>query len=358
MTALILDATRLVVGGVDTHKDVHVAAVIDDVGRLLGVESFPTTASGYGLLLEWLNSFGLLDRVGVEGTGSWGAGLTRFLAAAGVVVVEVCRPDRQARRFNGKSDPIDAEAAAFAVLSGRATVVPKSGAGPIEAIRMLTACRRSAVRAKFAAWNQLLSVIDAAPDDVRDRFRDLTERALIAKAQRSRPGSGLSDPGVAAGFTIRELARRWLFLDTQISELDGRLEVAVRDASPNLVSVFGVGTHTAAVLLMCAGDNPERLRSSAAFAALCGASPVQASSGKTVRHRLNRGGNRQANSALWRIAMTRLSHDPRTQAYMARRTTEGLSKREIIRCLKRAIARELYPIILADLAHHRTAVAA
>lgn len=355
MTVTILGGTRLVTGGVDTHKDVHVAAVIDEVGRLMGVESFPTTTTGYRDLLGWMSSFGPVSRVGVEGTGSWGAGLSRFLNAAGVSVVEVCRPDRQARRFNGKSDPVDAEAAALAALSGRASVIPKSGDGPVEAIRMLTRCRDSAVKAKLACWNQLLSVVDSAPDDVRDRFRDLTERALVGKARRCRPGGDFSDPGFASLFTIRELARRWLYLDAQIAELDEHLEVVVCRAAPNLVSVFGVGAHTAAVLLMCAGDNPDRLHSSAAFAALCGVTPVQASSGKTVRHRLNRGGNRDANSALWRVAMTRLSHDQRTKAYMARRTGEGLSKREVMRCLKRAIAREVYPIIVADLNHHQAA---
>ena len=358
MTVPILDAGRVVTGGVDTHKDVHVSAVVDGVGRLLGVESFPTTAAGYRLLLEWMAGFGRVSQVGVEGTGSWGAGLARFLMAADVRVVEVCRPDRQGRRLNGKSDPIDAEAAALAALSGRARVIPKSGDGPIEAIRMLMGCRRSAVRAKLAAWNQLLSVIDSAPDEVRDRFRDMTERALINKALRSRPGTDFGDPVASAGFTIRELARRWSYLDDQISGLDKHLDRAVREAAPGLVSVFGVGTHTAAVLLVCAGDNPERLGSSAAFAALCGACPVEASSGKTVRHRLNRGGHRQANSALWRIAMTRLSHEQRTKAYMARRTSEGLSKREVIRCLKRAIAREVYPIILEDLSRNNIPLAA
>lgn len=353
MTVVTVGATRLVIGGVDTHKDVHVAAVIDEIGRLLGTESFPATGVGYELLLEWMTGFGPIDQVGVEGTGSWGAGLFRFLASQDIAVVEVCRSDRQARRFNGKSDPIDAEAAAFAALSGRAMVVPKSGDGPVEAIRMLTRCRDSAVKAKQACWNQLLSTIDSAPESVRERFRDLTEMVLIRRALRARPGENLEDPMVSAVFTIRELARRWRFLDTQISELDGQLDDAVAKAAPNLLAVFGVGTHTAAVLLMCAGDNPERLSSEGAFAALCGVTPVQASSGKTVRHRLNRGGNRGANSALWRIAMTRLSHEDRTRAYMDKRTAEGLSKKEIIRCLKRAIAREIYPIILSDLARHK-----
>ncbi len=358
MTVTILGAARVVTGGVDTHKDVHVATVIDEIGRLLGVESFPTTAAGYRDLLEWMSSFGLVDQVGVEGTGSWGAGLSRFLSAAGVTVVEVCRPDRQARRFNGKSDPIDAEAAALAVLSGRASVTPKSGDGPVEAIRMLARCRDSAVKAKLACWNQLLATVDSAPDEVRDRFRDLTERTLIRNALRARPVGSVDDPAVAAVFTIRELARRWRFLDAQIGGLDDELGKVVAGAAPNLIGVFGVGTHTAAVLLMCAGDNPGRLHSSAAFAALCGVTPVQASSGKTVRHRLNRGGNRDANSALWRIAMTRLSHEDRTKAYMAKRTAEGLSKREVIRCLKRAIAREVYRAIVADLATESSLVAA
>ena len=358
MTGRTVGATRLVTGGVDTHKDVHVAAALDEIGRLLGTASFPTTTAGYQAMLGWMSSFGPIVQVGVEGTGSWGAGLSRFLNDAGVSVVEVCRPDRQARRFNGKSDPIDAEAAAFAALSGRARVVPKSGDGPVEAIRMLSSCRQSAVKAKFACWNQLLSTIDSAPDLVRERFRDLTEMALIRRALLSRPGENLEDPAVSAVFTIRELARRWRFLDHQISELDSELDVAVATAAPNLLDVFGGGTHTAAVLLMCAGDNPERLRSEGAFAALCGVTPVQASSGKTIRHRLNRGGNRHANSALWRIAMTRLSHEDRTKAYMAKRTSEGLSKREVIRCLKRAIAREIYPVILADLARHNISLAA
>jgi transposase len=347
--AILTDSTRLVTGGVDTHKDVHVAAVVDHLGRRLGVERFPTTTAGYALLLEWMKSFGQVGLVGVEGTGSWGAGLSRFLAGADVTVVEVCRPDRQARRTVGKSDPVDAEAAAVAALSGRASVIPKSGDGPIEAIRMLRACRQSAMQAKLACWNQLLSLIDTAPDHVRDDYRRLPQQALITKACRSRPCTDLADPSTAARYSLKELAKRWVVLDTQISELDARLDTVIAGVAPNLLAVFGVGTHTAAALLVCAGDNPDRLGSSAAFAALCGVTPIQMSSGKTHRHRLNRGGNRQANNALWTIVMTRLASDDRTKTYMKRRTAEGLSKREIIRCLKRAVARELYPIVVADL---------
>jgi transposase len=154
-------------------------------------------------------------------------------------------------------------------------------------------------------------------------------------------------------YSVKVLAKRWAGLDAQIVELDTRLGVLVADVAPNLLKVFGVGTHTAAALLICAGDNPDRLHSSAGFAALCGVTLIQASSGQTRRHRLNRGGNRQANNALWTIAMTRLAFDERTKTYAARRTAEGLSKREIIRCLKRAIARELFPIIVSELNQHR-----
>ena len=351
--AMVSDSTRFVTGGDDTHKEVHVAAVVDRLGRRLGCESFPTTTAGYEALLEWMRGFGPIDRVGVEGTGSWGAGLSRFLARSAVTVIEVSRPDRRARRTAGKSDPVDAEAAAVAALSGRASVIPKTGDGPVEAIRMLRTCRHSAVRDKTAAWNQLGSLIDTAPATVRDSFRGLRERALIAKACRSRPPSNLADPSVAALYSAKVLAKRWAGLDAQIAELDTRLGALVADVAPNLLKVFGVGTHTAATLLMCAGDNPDRLHSSAGFAALCGVTPIQASSGKTQRHRLNRGGNRQANNALWTIAMTRLAFDERTKTYARRRTAEGLSKREIIRCLKRAIARELFPIIVSELNRHR-----
>ncbi len=350
-SSIVSDLARGVTGGVDTHKQVHVAAVVDEVGRCLGVESFPATAGGYVALLGWMRGFGPVERVGVEGTGSWGAGLSRFLGSCAVPVIEVSRPDRQTRRREGKSDPVDAKAAALAALSGRQSTTPKAGDGPVEAIRVLRVCRHSAVRERTAASNQLGSLVDTAPEPLRERYRDLSVVALVARAARCRPGPDIADPLVATSLALKELAGRYQDLDAQIARLDRHLEGLVAQAAPKLIEVFGVGTHTAATLLVCAGDNPERLSSSAAFAALCGAAPVAASSGKTQRHRLNRGGNRQANSALWRIAMTRLAHDERTKTYMDRRTTDGLSKREIIRCLKRAIAREIYPIILADLTH-------
>lgn len=353
MTSVIVsDSTRPVTGGVDTHKEIHVAAVLDGLGGCLGVESFPATGDGYEALLGWMAGFGEVERVGVEGTGSWGAGLSRFLAAQGVVVVEVARPDRKLRRLSGKSDPVDAEAAALAALSGRERGIPKASDGPVEAIRMLRACRTSAVRDKTATSNQFGSLLDTGPEPIRGDYRGLTIAKQMSKAARCRPGGDIGDPAVAARLGLKELASRWQALNAQIERLDRHLDVLVAATAPALVGVFGVGTHTAAALLVCAGDNPERLKTSASFAALCGVNPVPASSGKTRRHRLNRAGNRQANSALWRIAMTRLAYEDRTQTYMRRRTTEGLTKPEIIRCIKRAIARELYPIIKADLARN------
>lgn len=346
---IVSDSTRLVTGGVDTHKETHVAAVLDSLGARLGVEAFPADGAGYECLLAWMGGFGQIVQVGVEGTGSWGAGLSRFLTSQGVCVIEVARPDRKLRRLVGKSDPVDAEAAALAALSGRERGIPKSGDGPVEAIRMLRACRGSAVRDRTAVSNQFRSLLDTAPEQVRADYRGLTIAKQIAKAALCRPGRDLADPAVAARVGVKELAGRVQHLAAEIDQADARLEALVAQTAPRLVAVFGVGTHTAATLLVCAGDNPDRLKNSASFAALCGVNPVPASSGKTRRHRLNRAGNRQANSALWRIAMTRLAYEQRTQTYMERRTAEGLSKREIIRCIKRAIARELYPIITADL---------
>ena len=333
-----------VVGGVDTHRDNHVAATIDSAGRLLGVASFPATGAGYGDLLDWMCSWGDVDAVGVEGTGSYGAGLARRLAAGGVTVVEVIRPNRQARRRRGKSDPADAEAAARAVLCGEATVRPKSADGPVEAIRLLHATRRSAVKARTQAINQLKGHLVTVPERVAAPLRGLATGALVNACARLRPNPD-SGEVVAAKAALRVLARRYRALSGEISELDTEIARLCAQANPALLAARGVGPDVAATLLIAAGDNPERLTSEASFAALCGASPVEASSGRTVRHRLNRGGDRQANNALWRIAMVRLRCDERTIAYAARRTAQGKSRREIIRCLKRHIAREIHQLL-------------
>jgi transposase len=337
---------RPVIGGVDTHKEVHVAAVIDGTGRILGSASFPATRRGYRRLLSWMSSYGELQSVGVEGCGSWGAGLSRFLAARGVKVVDVNRPNRQRRRQRGKSDPVDAEAAARGVLAGEATVTPKAGTGPVEALRQLRVARGGAMKARSAAANQLHSLSDTAPESVRAKLRRLPAKQMVALCCRWRPTT-TSTPEGASRYALAAVARRWQALDAEIAALDGQIKALLDGAAPKLLAVHGVGYDTAGALLVAAGDNPGRLERERSFAALCGSSPVEASSGRTRRHRLNRGGDRQANSALWRIAIVRMATHQPTKDYIARRTAQGLSKKEIIRCLKRYVARELFPLIRA-----------
>lgn len=296
----------IVTGGVDTHKDVHVAAALDERGALLATASFPATGTGYDRLHQWLSSFGRLGRVGIEGTGSYGAGLTRSLHAAGIDVVEVNRPDRQLRRRLGKSDPVDAEAAARTVLADRAAGVPKSSDGPVEGLRALRVARRSAIKARTQAGNQIRDLIVSAPQQLREPLSGLGLEIQVARCAASRPGSG-GQVEQATKRSLRHLARRHQALSAEIAELDRDIDELCAAANPALLAVDGIGPEVASMLLVAAGDNPDRMRHEAAFAALCGASPVQASSGKTVRHRLNRGGNREANNALWRIAMVRLA---------------------------------------------------
>ena len=334
-----------VFGGVDTHKDTHVAAVIDAAARLLGTASFDADTGGYQQMLGWMGSFGALTRVGVEGTGSYGAGLARHLSAAGVAVVEVNRPNRQMRRRRGKTDTVDAEAAARAALDGAAVCVPKSADGTVEAIRMVSVARRSAVKARTQAANQINGLAVSAPEHLKDHLRGLSTRAVVEVCARWRPESSPDTVTAAAKTALRSLARRHQALTAETAQLDAELRSLCEQANPALLAAVGVGAETAAALLVAAGDNPQRMRSEGSFAALCGACPVEASSGQTVRHRLNRGGNRHANNALWRIALTRLRCDERTIAYAARRRGEGKTKRETLRCLKRHIAREVYRLI-------------
>lgn len=333
-----------VTGGVDTHGDQHVAVVVDGVGRILGTAAFAATPAGYGRLVVWMRSFGRLARVGVEGTGSYGAGLARYLASEGVPVVEVNRPNRQTRRRRGKSDTTDAEAAARAALNGEATGLPKAGDGPVEAIRGLRVARRSAMKARTQAANQIRDLIVTAPDALRARLRDLDTAGRVEVCARFRPGP-VTDLVEATKRTLRCLARRHQTLTVELTELDDAITELCALENPALLAARAVGPDVASALLVTAGDNPERMRSEASFAALCGASPIEASSGKIVRHRLNRGGNRQANNALWRIVMVRLTCDQRTQDYAARRQAEGKTRREIIRCLKRYVAREIYQLL-------------
>ena len=340
----IVEDTRVITGGVDTHADLHVAAALDPIGGLLGVRQFPATAAGYAGLLGWLGGFGDVGLVGVEGTGSYGAGLARHLAAAGVAVVEVDRADRQDRHRQGKSDPLDAVSAARAAQSGRASGAPKGRDGAVEAIRALMVAKRSARHERTQAINQARALIVTGPDELRARFAGHGPAALAGAIAALRPRPG-DVPGYATRVALRELGRRVQFLDAQLERLDELIIPLVTARAPGLLSLFGVGPDTAALLLVAAGDHPERLRSESSWAHLCGAAPIPASSGKTSRHRLNRGGNREANHALWRIVITRMGSrpgHPATRAYVERRTREGLSKKEIIRCLKRYVAREVY----------------
>jgi len=336
-----------VTGGVDTHLDTNMAAALDGVGGQLGTKEFPTNIAGYRALHLWLESFGTVVRVGVEGTGAYGAGLARYLGAHDVQVIEVDRPNRQNRRRRGKSDPVDALSAARAALSGEASSLAKTRNGAVEAIRVLRVARSSARRDRTEALNQMRSLVSTAPDELREQLRDLSGLALIERAAALRPGAGMSVIS-ATKTALRELARRVDYLGEQMDRLTALLGPLVADTAPALVASHGVGTDTAGALLVAAGDNPERLSHEAAFAHLCGASPIEASSGKVTRHRLNRGGDRQANHALWRIVMVRMVSDPDTRAYVERRTKDGKSKREIMRCLKRYVARELYPLLAAE----------
>ena len=335
-------AERRVTVGVDTHADVHVAAALDQLGRLLGTHAYPTTAAGYAALLRWAGRFGVVERIGIEGTGSYGAGLARWLCARGLAVVEVERPKREQRRRRGKSDPQDAEAAARAVQAGTATARPKGGTGPVEMIRALQAARRSAVKARTQAANQLHALVVTAPDALRTRLRRLSLVRLVATAAAFRPRAP-STPTAATKLALKSIAVRYRQLTAEIEALDAQLGQLVAAAAPDLVAVKGVGTDTAATLLVTAGDNPERLRSEAAVAHLCGVAPIPASSGKTTRHRLNR----EANWALYLIAVGRMAWHRPTRVYVQRRTEQGKTTAEIIRCLKRYIARELYGILVS-----------
>jgi transposase len=335
-----------VVGGVDTHKDLHMAAVVDEHDRVLGSECFATTRHGYRQMLIWMRSFGELLRVGVECTGTYGAGLLRYLQHAEVTVLEVTAPDRSDRRKRGKDDTLDAENAAHAAFAGVRTVTPRTRDGMIESLRVLKVCRKTAVAARRVALQLIHNTVVCAPDELRESLRTMTRMQLIRTLAAWRPDlSDYRNLTSAYRITLKSLGRRYLELHDEIADLDVMIAALVNELAPDLVSRNSIGYESAAQLLLTAGDNSERLQSEAGFAALCGVSPVPASSGKVTRHRLNRGGDRAANSALHIIAIGRLRTDARTKAYVERRVSEGHSKLEAIRCLKRYIAREVYYVI-------------
>ncbi|SNS00512.1 Transposase [Haloechinothrix alba] len=341
-----------VIGGVDTHKHTHYAAAIDDHGRLLDHQEFPATDRGYRHLLTWLRGHGELIAIGVESTGSYGATLTRALTTAGEQVIEVNRPNRLARRMDGKSDRLDAEQIARAVLGKTSTATPKAKSGAVEVIRTLRVTRASAVKARTQAFNTLWGVMIGAPSPLRDELALLTKRTLVNTCLGLRPETDellslTSDPDrlllATVKTSLRDLARRWRALDTEITALNRQIEAMVEATAPELVELHGVGAEIAGQFLVTAGDNADRIRNEAAFAKLCGVAPQPASSGRTTgRHRLSRSGDRAANSALYIVTIVRMRRHQPTRDYVERRTAEGLSKRDIIRCLKRYIAREIY----------------
>jgi transposase len=333
----MVDTQRALTGGVDTHADVHVAAVIDPGGGLLGVKSFATDLAGYKLLSDWMGTFGKIGLVGVEGTGSYGAGLARHLHRVGLVVVEVDRPNRQERARAGKSDSLDAIEAARAALSGRAFGVAKTRDGNVEAIRALMVARRSARESRTKAVNQIRQLVYTAPDELRERFVGVPSWRIAEGVAILRVHGDADPVRMATKSALGTLGRRAVALGEEGKRLDVLIARLVDKVAPELVELVGLGP-----------DNPSRLRSEATWAKLCGVAPLEASSGKVTRHRLNRGGDRQANHALWRIVLTRMSCHAPTKVYVARRTAEGKSKREIMRILKRYVAREVYHYLPRD----------
>ncbi|MFI5615828.1 IS110 family transposase, partial [Amycolatopsis sp. NPDC051903] len=287
--------TGAVIGGVDTHKCTHYAAAIDDHGRFLGHQEFPATDAGYPALRSWMHRHGRVEAIGVESTGSFGATLTRALTEAGERVIEVNRPNRVARRMDGKSDRLDAEQIARAVLGQTSTATPKAKSGVVEVIRMLRVTRAGAVKARTQAFNTLWGVMIGAPSPLRDELVALSKRTLVNRCLRLRPETddflalrGEAGRLLMAGVktSLRDLAHRWKMLDEEIKGLNQKIEALVRATAPDLVALHGVGVEIAGQFLVTAGDNADRIRNEAAFAKLCGVAPQPASSGRTTgRHR-------------------------------------------------------------------------
>lgn len=331
--------------GVDTHRDDHVAAVLDAQGRLLGTESFPASDVGYQELTEWAAGFGPIEIAGIEGTGSWGTGLARYVTRHGIDVREVNRPNRQHRRRHGKSDTADAVAAAKAVQCGDASGQPRGNHNMIEGLRAIRVAHRSSCKARTQGINQLHALVATAPDTLRNQLRSLNATKLASKAARFRPCTTSLDAADVTKIAMRSIAQRVEELTREIAELETHRDRLVSAcAPPELLAEFGIGPETATNLLIAFGDNPQRIHSEAAFAALCGVSPIDCSSGRHQRHRLNRGGDRQANNALWRITLVRLAGHQRTRDYMARSIANGKTKKETIRKIKRYIARRIWRI--------------
>ena len=336
-----------IIVGVDTHKHVHVAVAITQVGARVASCEVAANRDGYEALLHWARALGAVHAVAIEGTGSYGAGLASFLRRNALRVVEVSHCDRRRRRTAGKSDTVDAESAARSALAGTATAIPKSADGAAEMVRQIKIARDTAVTAKSAAIIALKTILVNAPSELREVLDPLSDRTLLVRCTRLIPGA-MADVTAAVKHAIRALATRWRVLAEEIDAHDAALDLLTAVAVPTLRAAFGIGPNAAAEMLIVAGDNPSRIRSEAAFAKLVGVCPIPASSGMNTRYRLFRGGHRQANAALYRIVIVRIQWHQPTQDYLARRTRDGLSKKDIIRCRKRYVAREVFAALRRD----------
>lgn len=349
LTVDSVSSKAIIVAGVDTHKDTHHVAVTDLSGRLIADQSFPVNSSGYRDLLDWVAAHGIVDQIAVELTGSYGAGLTRFLTGAGITVVEVTTTDKATRARRGKDDRTDAIAAAGKLLTGMATAVPKDTTGLVEAIRVIRVARESAVRDRTRALNQIKDLRITLPAHLRESLDGMNLTQIAKHATGYRPDRNqLTDPTQAGKLALKRLGQRVLDLTTEIRDADHDLQTLVSQTAPNLLNHHGIGVHTAAQFIVTIGANIDRIRSDAAFARICGAAPIPMSSGKTHRHRLHRGGDRQANRALHMIVVGRFKNHQPTIDYRDRKLAQGHSKRDIIRSLKRYVAREIYNTLKQD----------
>jgi transposase len=339
---MLADGVEFVVG-VDTHKQAHTAAMVDRLGGVGETFEFSADPSGYRSVLGRVEAHGRVRVWAVEGTGSYGAGLTGFLQDCGERVVEVERPGRPARRNGAKSDAIDAIRAARQVLASKDLIEPRRG-GEREAVRVLLATRNGAVVARTKALNGLQALVVTAPERLRSRLRGLSTAQLTRQASRLRLSAAQPIEDQATVRAMRACARRAIACGQEADELEAELKRILTDQVPHLLAEPGVGPISAAAIYL-AWSHHGRIRNDAAFAALAGVAPIPASSGQTTRHRLNRGGDRQLNRALHTITLSRLSCHPETKTYATRRLTEGKTSREIRRCLKRHLARRIYKLL-------------
>lgn len=346
------DYQQKIIIGVDTHKDFHHVAVISALGEALTDRKFEATPQGYTELIGWIAEQGDVIRAGVEGTGSYGAGLTTRLRGAGITVIDVLAPDKQERRLRGKTDQIDAYSAARAVLARRATTVPKIRDGQVEAMRILRTTRRMAVKQRTETMNQLHSLLVSAPEELRAKLAGLKAKELAKACARLRELASDDVVTAATKDAAKSLGHRFVELTLEADRLEDRIRVLVVDYAPELLAVYGVGPDVAATLLTVAGENVDRIGTEAALAHLAGTAPIPASSGKTNRHRLNRGGNRQGNAAFHRIVLVRMKRHPETRAYVEKTLARGKTKRDTMRLLKRYLAREIFPILIAIQQRH------